>query len=120
MDGDMTTWTGAAAQDLAEDLMRSPQTDYVRVAADWMTRAGDVSAAADLTGDRLIDALVAAAAAYVALRRGGPEPSWCVGRSLDTFWHPGPAAFLAWSFAHAPGAFKCRGLLVEEESLMSV
>jgi hypothetical protein len=111
---------GALAQELADDLIVVDQADYVRCVADWISRAGDVTRPAEITGTPLIDALVAAAASHVALRRGMSAPEWTNGHALDRFWHPGSPAFLAWSFAHAPAAFKCRGLLIEEESLVSV
>jgi hypothetical protein len=111
---------GRLPQRLADALLDAEESDYVRLTADWIASAGDVSVPASETSIPLIDALVAAAASHVAVTRGEAAPSWTAGHALSSFWHPSPPAFLAWSFAHAPGAFKCRGLLIEADSLVSV
>jgi len=105
-------------------LADAAPTDLVRLTAHWIDRAvsyPDQGYCEDpgLTGDGVVDALVAAAVETVSLRRGDFSPQWTSGpeRFLTTVWHPGPPGMLAWSFAHAPGSFKVRGLLVESDSL---
>ncbi len=70
----------------------------------------------------MVDALVAAATAEVARRRGAEPPIWTMGseRILSTFWHPSGPSFFGWSLAHAPAEFRARGVIVEADSLVSV
>lgn len=93
-------WTASTV--LRDRLRAAPETLYVAVAGHWMAQA-QAGASLDylddpgLTGDPLIDALVAASAERVALLRGDPPPDWLSGpnRGLTTTWHPGPAGMLA-------------------------
>ena len=41
-------------------------------------------------------------------------------RILPSFWHPGSDRFFAYSLAHAPAEFAARGILIEQDSLVSV
>ena len=115
------------AQQLVDVLGSSPETDFVRLAADWIQRATkdenrNLLAEPHLSGDAVIDALVAAATEHVALRTGSQIPSWVAGpsRRLETFWYPGFDALFANALAHTPVSFSHRGLFVEADSLMSV
>jgi hypothetical protein len=108
--------------DLAATLALSAESDFVRVVGDWLARGSVAGPAPDATGDRVCDALVAAAVAHLASTRGEPVPAWTrePSRILDSFWHPGRDAFFAYALAHAPAQFAIRGLLVERDSLVSV
>lgn len=94
----------------------------MRVVADWLAHGSVTADAPMLTGNRLCDALVAAAVAHLARTGGQPAPRWTnePARRLDALWHPGPDAFFAWALAHAPAEFAARGLLIERDSLASV
>jgi len=111
-----------SASDLAATLAASPQSDYVRIVADWLARGSVTGPAPTLSGDRLRDALVAAAVAHRARVAGMAVPEWThePGRALDTLWHPGRDAFFAHALAHAPSEFAIRGVLIERDSLVSV
>ena len=109
--------------DLAETLQRVDEHEYVRFTADWMTRAADIDDEPPLTGDEVIDALTAAASALIGMRRTGSEPEWTtrLGRGLqDRLWHPGNPRMLAYSLVRSPASFIVRGIVVEEDSLVSV
>ncbi len=108
--------------DLAATLAASEESNYVRVVADWLARGSVTQTAPALTGDRLRDALVAAAVAHLARTAGISVPPWTrePGRILDAFWHPGRNAFFAYALAHAPAEFATRGILIERDSLVSV
>lgn len=71
------------------------------------------------TGDRVIDALIAAATAEVAHRPDVRVPEWAAdpARTLTDWWHPGPPGTRQWSIDHAPAAFHARRLAIEEDSL---
>lgn len=67
------------AQDLADALIGSPASDYVRMVADWLHRVAkdpqaDMTTSPRLTGHIIADALVAAAAAHVCFSRGEAVP----------------------------------------------
>lgn len=109
-------------QDLVDALKGEPETMWVRLTAHWMTRASALGTAPRPSGNPVVDALVAAAAAEVARRRGTEPPRWSTkpDRVLKTFWHPSGPRFFGWSLAHAPAEFRARGVLVEADSLVSV
>lgn len=109
--------------ELAETLKQLNENEYVRFVAHWMTEASDVDAAAELTGDAVIDALVASAAALVGYQRTGAEPEWTHsdGRALiNRLWHPGAPGMLPYSLVHSPGSFIVRGIVVAKEALVCV
>ncbi len=110
------------ALDLVAALADAPESDYVRIVADWLTRGTVTSVDPGLTGTAVIDALVAAAVAHLARRGDIPVPGWTSAptRVLRSFWHPGSDRFFAWSLAHAPAEFAIRGVLIEQDSLVSV
>ena len=106
--------------ELARTLRELDEHEYVRFTAHWMTVATDLDIAAELTGHEVVDALVAAAAAYVAYQRSGAEPAWTYrpGRALkDRLWHPGAPGMLPYSIVHSPGSFIVRGLVVARDAL---
>lgn len=108
--------------DLARTLLDVTEPEYVRFVASWMCRAGDLQQVPALTGNRVVDALTAAAAAHVALSRNEPVPRWANDplRSLERLWYPGPRGLFAHALVHSPLAFVNRGVLVEADSLVSV
>lgn len=109
--------------DLCEQLRRVDEHEYVRFTAHWMATAEDVDEEPPLTGNDVIDAMVAAAAALIGLRRTGAEPEWTTraDRGLrNRLWHPGNPRMFAYSLVHAPASFIVRGIVVEEDSLVSV
>ena len=108
---------------LADTLKSVNEHEYVRFTAHWISEAGDVDDEPALTGDEVVDAVVSAACALVGMRRNGVEPEWTthLGRGLRTrFWHPGNSKMFAYSLVHAPASFIIRGVVVEEDSLVSV
>ncbi len=109
-------------QQLVGALRNEPESMWVRLTAHWMTRATALEAAPELSGSPVVDALVAAATAEVARRRGAAPPAWTTEpcRVLQTFWHPSGPRFFGWSLAHAPAEFRARGVIVEADSLVSV
>ena len=119
------------AVQLVDALVNSPETSYVRIVAHWLTD-GEVTSddpgssgctprdVYPLIGRPIVDAIVAAAVAHLALQRGTAVPDWANGRRLDHFWHPGSDAFFANALARSPVAFKNRGVLIERDSLESV
>lgn len=115
------------AQELADALGNSPDTDFVRLVADWIQRstrdAGrNLLTEPVLTGEPVIDAIVAAASEHVALRTGADFPPWVSAKSrrLETFWYPGFDALFANALAHTPVSFSHRGIFIEADSLESV
>lgn len=82
------------------------------------------------TGDRRWDAAIAAAAAWVARRRGTDAPGWTAApsRFLDGPWFPvadvlgrPPSARLAaYLLAVAPADFFGRGVIIDADTLQSV
>jgi hypothetical protein len=110
------------AQDLSTTLAQANEAEYVRFAADWLTHGDVDSPEPDLTGMPVVDALVASVVAHAAAGSGRPVPRWTnsPARSLDVLWHPGGVRFFAYSLAHAPAEFLARGLVVEQDSLVSV
>jgi len=107
--------------DLVGALVAADESDYVRLVADWMAHGpDDLEAEPAPSGRAVVDVLVAAAVAHVGLQRDDHVPEWTCGRVLTSWWHPGAHQFLAWSFVHAPVAFKSRGVLIEADSLVSV
>ncbi len=110
----------SSPNELARTLRDVDEHEYVRFAAHWMNTATDLEDSADLTGDDVIDAIVAATAAYVAYQRCGAEPEWTYqdGRALTgRLWHPGAPGMLPYSIVHSPGAFIVRGLAVARDAL---
>jgi len=87
-----------------------------------MARANDLDQSPDLSGVSEVDALVAAAAAHVALRRGDPVPEWTdePQRYSATLWYAGPDVLFPNALVHSPLSFLLHGVLVEEKSLESV
>lgn len=110
------------AADLAATLAASPQENYVRVVADWLAHGEVALAGPTLTGQPVVDALVAAGTAHLARLRKTEAPPWTrePARILPSFWHPGSDRFFAYSLAHAPAEFAVRGILIEQDSLASV
>ena len=123
-------WTGSGtllamrftAADLAATLAAAPEESYVRVVADWLAHGEVAPAGPALTGRPVVDALVAAGTAHLARLNETEAPAWTQepARILPSFWHPGSDRFFAYSLAHAPAEFAARGLLVEQDSLVSV
>ena len=107
---------------LALELAASDQQDYVRLVAHWLTHGAVEQECPPLTGDEVIDALVAAAVAHRARMIGQEPPAWtrAPDRLLDFFWHPGSDRFFALALAHAPAEFAVRGIFVDADSLLSV
>lgn len=112
----------SSPQDLADTLTEVLVPEYARFVAHWMTRASDLDAPAALTGDAVVDALVAAAAAHVVFKATGRVPAWTEepGRSLTTLWYAGPDAFFPNALVHTPLVFRLHGVLIEADSLASV
>lgn len=96
--------------------------EYARFVADWMLRATDLDTEPALTGDQVVDALVAAATAHVAMNRGIRVPAWtnAAARALESYWYVGPSGFFAHALVHSPLSFATRGVLIEADSLESV
>jgi len=116
------TGMGYTVADLAATLAASTEANYVRVVADWLVN-GDLSDREPaLTGTPIVDVLVAASVAHLARSRGIAPPSWTHTpvRMLSSFWHPGGDRFFAYSLAHTPSEFLARGVIVEQDSLVSV
>src|SRR6202012_41159 len=128
--GRVLIWTGSGtlaamkftAADLVATLAASPEESYVRVVADWLAHGEVAPAGPALTGRPVVDALVAAGTAHLARLNGTEAPAWTQepARILPSFWHPGSDRFFAYSLAHAPAEFAARGILVEQDSLVSV
>jgi hypothetical protein len=110
------------AADLAATLAASPEESYVRVVADWLAHGEIAPTGPALTGRPVIDALVAAGTAHLARLSKAEVPAWTgePARVLSSFWHPGSDRFFAYSLAHAPAEFAVRGIIVEQDSLVSV
>ena len=114
------------ARELALWLSDCEPEMVVRGVADWIAPAIRQGPEADieppLDGRAHIDALVAAAAEYVADHRGEARPTWTVSKERESpvFWHPGPDSLIAHSLVHSPAVFAIRGLLIEEDSLQCV
>lgn len=109
--------------ELAETLLEVSEREYVRFTAHWMVTADHLDTEPPFTGNDVIDALVAAAAAHVGLRRNGTEPEWTTkaGRGLQhRLWHPGNPRMFAYSLVNAPASFIVRGVVIEADSLTSV
>jgi len=105
---------------LAAMLIGANESEYVRFTGTWLSRVTDWRTAPQQTNNEVVDAFVAAASSYAALANGEPEPKWANGNRLKSFWYGGHPGLFAWSFAHTPGPFKSRGLIVEDASLISV
>jgi hypothetical protein len=108
---------------LAQTLLAVDEHEYVRFSAHWMTGATSLDTAPELTGNEVIDALVAASAAFVAYQRSAVEPEWTYqpGRALkNRIWHPGASGMLPYSLVHAPGSFIVRGVVVSRDALSCV
>lgn len=110
-------YTGAG---LARTLVSVAETDYIRVVATWLSRVLDWETPVPLTDKPVVDAIVAAACGYAAVQRGANEPQWTQGRELPSFWSASIPSLFAWSFAHTPGSFKRRGVIVERDSLTCI
>ncbi|MEB3022920.1 MULTISPECIES: hypothetical protein [Mycolicibacter] len=109
--------------DLVTTLLEVDEHEYARFVAHWMTRASDLDAAARLTGNEVVDALVAAAAAMVQYERTGAEPAWTHGRGralTKRLWHPGAPGMFPYSLVHAPGSFIVRGIVIARDALVCV
>jgi hypothetical protein len=123
-------WTGSGTliamkftvADLVATLAAAPEESYVRVVADWLAHGEVAAAGPALTGRPVVDALVAAGTAHLARLNQTEAPAWTQepARILPSFWHPGSDRFFAYSLAHAPAEFAARGLLIEQDSLVSV
>jgi hypothetical protein len=109
-------------QNLVDDLIHVEEHEYVRFVADWMHHADRIDPEPLTTGNRVIDSLVAAAAAHVAQTRNLPVPAWTNDpqRRMDHWWYPGPNVLFANALVHAPLAFAHRGVFIEADSLVCV
>lgn len=109
-------------QDLATTLTAVSPAEYVRFVADWLRRAESLDQAPALTGSTDIDALVAAATAHAASTSGRPVPAWTdePARFSPTIWYVGPDSLFPNALVHSPLSFLLHGVLVEEDSLVSV
>lgn len=115
--------TPNSAQDLVDALIRFRENEYVRFTAHWMTYdATALDEEPALTGDQVIDALIAAATEAVALRRGQVPPAWTKNpaRRLTDWWQPGPPGLRQGCIDHSLPPFHRRMLAVEENSLRCV
>lgn len=112
----------ATPQDLADTLVAITPGEYVRFVAQWLIDPTDLDCAPRLTGDEVVDALVAAAAAHVTFGRTGQVPVWTSRpeRRLTTLWYPGPDSLFPNALVHSPLLFRLHGVLVESDSLVSV
>lgn len=112
----------SAPRVLAETLKEVSEPEYARFVAHWLTRASELDSAPELTGDTVIDALVAAASAHVAMTIGQRIPLWAneTARAFDGLWYVGPPGFFANALVHSPLSFTVRGVLIEEDSLVCV
>jgi hypothetical protein len=110
------------SEDLAVTLAAAAEQEYVRIVADWLTRGAVGVDPPVSSGDRVVDALVAAAVAQLARATGQAVPAWTRApeRVLDFFWHPGSDRFFALALAHAPAEFAARDLFIDADSLVSV
>lgn len=108
--------------ELAATLADVTEGEYVRFTADWLTDASDLDVEPPVTGNRVIDAIVSAAAAHAKFTSTGTVPAWTgtPQRVLDRFWHPGHPNLFAYALVHSPASFSLHGVLVEEGSLVSV
>jgi hypothetical protein len=108
--------------ELAETLAHVTEEEYVRFTADWLTDASDLDSEPPLTGNRVIDAVVSAAAAHAKFTTSGEVPAWTGApqRVLNRFWHPGHPKMFAYSLVNSPPSFSLHGILIEEGSLVSV
>lgn len=118
-------WCGPAVSspaDLVSALCVSSESNFVRVTAHWLTDARDLAVAPPLTSNRVVNALVSAAAAHAQFQRDGSVPEWTgePERVLDRFWYPGDPNLFAYALVHSPPSFALHGILIEEESLVSV
>lgn len=107
---------------LAATLSEVTPAEYVRFVADWMTDADELNEAPALTGEVVIDALVAAATTEVTVQRDLPIPAWTEEpeRTSPTLWYRGPNGLLPNALVHSPLSFVLHGVLVEADSLVSV
>lgn len=74
-------------------------------------------------GDPRFDAILAAAAEYVAYRHGLKVPGWAVddSRTLNFGWFvPEYQQARRWAMVDSPPAFKARGVYIEERDLANV
>lgn len=113
---------GYTVDDLAATLAASTEENYVRVVADWLVN-GDLSDNEPaLAGTPVVDALTAATVAHLARSRALNPPRWTFAptRALPSFWHPGSDRFFAYALAHTPSEFLSRGVIIEQDSLVSV
>lgn len=111
-----------SASDLAETLLELREAQYVRFAAHWLDHGIIESPEPELTGNAVVDALVAATVAYAAQLQGLEPPRWTEKdeRRLEALWYPGVVGLFSWSLAHTPAAFFLRGIVVERDSLVSI
>ena len=95
---------------------------HEKLPADWLAHGEVAPAGPALTGRPVVDALVAAGTAHLARLNEAEAPAWTQdpARILPSFWHPGSDRFFAYSLAHAPAEFAARGILIEQDSLVSV
>lgn len=101
--------------------------EFVRTAQDDTTTVEEVQLLVAVepppVGDRRWDALVAAAAEWVAVKLGdGAVPAWTgrPSRFLDAWWHAEQGSYgRACALAHAPAAFRRRGVLLDPLGLVS-
>jgi hypothetical protein len=105
---------------LRDQLLSSQESDYVRIIATWLQRSKDLTSAATPSGNKVVDALTAAAVAYAARNRKQEIPAWTDGHEVEQFWFSGPSWALPTCLVNTPGDFMAKGLIVEKQSLVSV
>jgi transcriptional regulator with XRE-family HTH domain len=104
------------------DLLRTVRElrSHERLLADDHDRA-IFFAEPSTTGDRRWDAMLAANAEDLAMRRGAPAPAWSAGHALPTFWFVGTGTALrAYAFARSPISMQVRGVMVDPADLDAV
>lgn len=109
-------------QVLADTLIEVTPPEYARFVAHWLIDADRLDQTPELTGDGVVDALVAAAAAHLQFEATETVPLWTEEprRSLDALWYLGPDALFPNALVHAPLLFTLHGVLIERDSLVSV
>lgn len=130
----MTPYRPMTLVDLAGHLTRAePQSDQFQRDPKWVlffefveeyswepveTRGDLLADEPPTIGDEHWDVLLAALAEHLSLRDDRVPPGWAEGRSLRRFWFPfNTPARRAEGIAHAPVAFRRRGVLMAEREL---
>ena len=130
------TLEGVVAQfslrQIAEQMLAEPRYKHrLKLVFEFFRGVGDEGA--DLAqliaqeppriGDPRFDAILAAAAEYVAYHHDLDVPRWAAddSRTLDFGWFiPEYQQARRWAMVHSPPAFKARGIYIEERDLANV